>query len=149
MNVIRKGWNKKQTKRRFKCKDCSKKYVEGGKDYFVDQDKIELNDRLLLERLSLRGICRAVKVSLSWLLAYIKRLYDKVPEDLYFKPMFKAKKEQGKCYIRLIKSELDEIKKTSGGFGWHSVVRHPKSLPFILVTGAGKQLENYGINYQI
>jgi hypothetical protein len=40
---------------------------------------------------------------------YIKRLYDKVPEDLHFKPIFKAIKEQGKYYIRLIKSDLDDI----------------------------------------
>ena len=108
-NVIRKGMNKKQTKRRYKCKKCHKRYVEGGKDYFIDQERVKLIDRLLLERLSLRGISRAVKVSLSWLMSYIKRLYDKVPDDLHFLPMIKAKKEQGNRYIRLIKSESDEM----------------------------------------
>lgn len=106
--------NKNQTKRRYKCKSCSKRYVEDGKDYFIDQDKTELVDRLLLERLSLRGISRAAKVSLRWLMSYIKKLYNKVPDDLHFKPTIKAKKKQGSCYIRLIKSdrrpgELDEM----------------------------------------
>lgn len=106
--------NKKQTKRRYKCKNCLKRYVEDGKEYFIDQQKVELINRLLLERLSLRGICRAVKVSLRWLMSYIKKLYAKVPEDLHFKPVITSKKEQGKYYLRLIKSdrrpgELDEM----------------------------------------
>lgn len=108
-NVIKKGWNKKQTKRRYACKECSARYVEGGKDHFIDHQKIALINRLLLERLSLRGISRAVKVSLRWLMHYIKRLYEMVPDDLHFKPMIKVKQERGKYYIRLIKSELDEI----------------------------------------
>lgn len=84
------------------------------KDFFIDQDKIELLIDFyriggLIERLSLRCICRAVRISLRWLLGYIKRLYDKVPEDLHLKPMIKVKKEQGKFYILLIKSQLDEM----------------------------------------
>ncbi len=113
--ITKKGWtgspgDKKQTKRRYKCKSCSKRYVEDGKEHFIDQKKVELINRLLLERLSLRGICRAVRVSLRWLLSYIKKLYASVPDDLHFKPMIKSKQEQGKCYICLIKSELDEIR---------------------------------------
>lgn len=117
--IIRKGWtgspdDKKQTKRRYKCKNCLKHYVEERKEYFIGQEKIELINRLLplggpIERLSLRSISRAVKVSLRWLMSYIKKLYNKVLEVLYFKARMK-KKEQGKSYIRLIKSELDEIR---------------------------------------
>lgn len=90
--VTRKGWNKKHTKRRYKCKDCSRWYVEHGKEYFIDQEKINLINSLLLERLSLRGISRAVKISLNWLMSYIQKLYKNVPDDLYFKPMIKLKK---------------------------------------------------------
>ena len=38
--------------------------------------------RLLLERLSLRGICRAVEVSLPWLLGFIAELHAGLPADL-------------------------------------------------------------------
>ncbi len=143
-NVIRKGMNKKQTKRRYKCKSCLKRYVEGGKDFFIDQDKIELIDRLLLERLSLRGICRAVKVSLCWLLSYIKRLYDKVPEDLHFKPLIKAIKEQGKCYIRLIKSELDEMwsfvkKKENKKWIWLAQCRETRQIIAFHIGSRGRE----------
>lgn len=68
-----------------------------------------LVDRLLLERLSLRGICRAVRISLTWLMSYVKRRYEKVPDDLYFKPVVKSVQVEGRKYIRLIKSELDEM----------------------------------------
>jgi len=36
--------------------------------YLVSDETRDLIERLLLERISLRGICRAVKVSLKWLL---------------------------------------------------------------------------------
>ena len=141
---MRKGMNKKQTKRRYKCKRCSKRYVEGGKDYFLDQDKIELIDRLLLERLSLRGICRAVKVSLCWLLSYIKRLYEKVPEDLHFKPMLKAQRERRKCYIRLVKSELDEMwsfvgKKDNKKWIWLAQCRETRQIIAFHIGSRGRE----------
>ena len=39
---------------------------------------------LLLERLSLRGICRVLKVSLTWLISFIEQLYLTTPADLQF-----------------------------------------------------------------
>ncbi len=44
----------------------------------------ELIVLLLLERISLRGICRVAGVSLCWLLNFIEKLYADVPEDLNF-----------------------------------------------------------------
>jgi insertion element IS1 protein InsB len=38
--------------------------------------------RLLLERLSLLGICRVMGVSLRWLLSFIVELYETLPDDL-------------------------------------------------------------------
>jgi insertion element IS1 protein InsB len=38
--------------------------------------------RLLLERLSLLGICRVMGVSLRWLLNFIVELYESLPDDL-------------------------------------------------------------------
>lgn len=39
-------------------------------------------DRLLLERISLAGICRVMKVSQTWLLNYVSKLYEQLPDDL-------------------------------------------------------------------
>ena len=41
INVIKKGMNKKRTKRRYACKGCSTRFVEGSEDYFIDQEKIK------------------------------------------------------------------------------------------------------------
>lgn len=40
-------------------------------------------DRLLLERISLAGICRVMKVSKIWLLDYVTKLYEDLPDDLH------------------------------------------------------------------
>ena len=46
-----------------------------------DADR-ELIQRLLCERLSLRGICRAVGVGMKWLMDFIVDCYASAPEDL-------------------------------------------------------------------
>lgn len=50
----------------------------------VSAETKELIKDLLLERISLRGICRVLKIPLCWLLNYIAALYLKTPEDLNF-----------------------------------------------------------------
>lgn len=73
-----------------------------------------------MERLSLRAICRVVKVSLSWILKYISKLYDEQPDDLNYR---RNKDNKGQVKLQLIDSELDEMwsfvgkKKISSGFG--------------------------------
>lgn len=42
-----------------------------------------LINKLLLERISLSGICRVCDVSQRWLLSYIKSLYNDLPSDLH------------------------------------------------------------------
>ena len=64
------------------CTDCGRQFVESGTAWFVSEsDKILIN-KLLLERISLSGICRVCDVSQRWLLNYIKELYENLPSDL-------------------------------------------------------------------
>lgn len=69
-------------KQNYQCKLCDRQFVERRET--VSSDKRELIKDLLLERLSLRGICRVLKVSLSWLINFIEQLYLTTPEDLHF-----------------------------------------------------------------
>ena len=69
-------------KQKYQCKDCRRQFVEGGAEWFVTEADKALIDSLLLERISLRGICRVCHVSLPWLLAYLKELYARLPDDL-------------------------------------------------------------------
>ncbi len=46
-----------------------------------------LIERLLLERLSLRGICRAVGVNLKWLLGFIVTQFEALPDHRNVEPI--------------------------------------------------------------
>jgi transposase-like protein len=62
-------------KQRFKCCGCNRQFVENPEKITISQEKRELIDRLLLERISLAGISRAVKVSERWLQTYVTKKY--------------------------------------------------------------------------
>jgi len=69
-------------KQNYQCKLCDRQFV--ARNETVSPDKQKLVKRMLLERISLRGICRVLEVSLSWLLNFIEQLYLTTPEDLEF-----------------------------------------------------------------
>ena len=52
-------------KQNHQCKDCGRQFVDGFEQYLVSDETRGLIERLLLERLSLRGICRSVGVRQS------------------------------------------------------------------------------------
>ncbi len=69
-------------KQNYLCHTCNRQFVEGGQEWFVNESDKILIDKLLLERISLSGICRVCDVSQQWLLSYIKELYKSLPDDL-------------------------------------------------------------------
>ena len=58
-------------KQRFKCHECDRQFVKNPEKIVISSEKRELIDRLLLERISLAGIARVVKVSERWLQTYV------------------------------------------------------------------------------
>lgn len=58
-------------KQRYLCRNCGRQFVENPTNKTIDTPTRELIDRLLLERLSMAGIARAVQVSEQWLQAYV------------------------------------------------------------------------------
>jgi len=69
-------------KQNFRCKDCGRQFVaDKEKKEISDHDK-QIIKNLLSERLSLRGICRALNVSLTWLLHFFREVTDEIPDDL-------------------------------------------------------------------
>lgn len=64
----------------YQCKDCHRQFVEGSQR--ISEAEKDLIRQLLLERLSLLGICRVMKISLRWLLTFIGELYGDLPKDL-------------------------------------------------------------------
>ena len=48
----------------------------------IEQETRELIDRLLLERISLAGIARAIPISQQWLQPYVNEKYAGVPRSV-------------------------------------------------------------------
>jgi transposase-like protein len=55
-------------KQNHRCQRCGRALVLNPENQVVTEEQRTLIERLLLERTSLRGICRAVGVGLQWLL---------------------------------------------------------------------------------
>ena len=77
-------------KQRFKCNECNRQFVENPEKIVINQEKRELIDRLLLEKISLAGIARAVKVSERWLQTYINDKYALIPREIEVTPKKKG-----------------------------------------------------------
>jgi insertion element IS1 protein InsB len=60
---------------------------------------------LLLERISLRGICRAVEVQLKWLLGFVVQCVEALPDHLHVQPITCC----GNVVIQRLEVEADEM----------------------------------------
>jgi len=69
-------------KQKYKCRECNKQFVLNPEKH-ISEEKKAIIDKLLLEKISLRGIARSVGVSGVWLLKYVKEKYQEQPEELH------------------------------------------------------------------
>lgn len=81
------------------CKSCGRQFVISPSKNNVSQETKQLIDKLLLERISLRGIQRVTGVSWSWLQDYVNNKLSQVPRQVKV-----SKKQKGKLII-----ECDEL----------------------------------------
>jgi hypothetical protein len=58
-------------KQNHQCHNCGRQFVDRFEQARVSDDTRALIERLLVERISLHGICRAVGVTLKWLLRFL------------------------------------------------------------------------------
>ena len=65
------------------CKACGRQFVSTASNLAIAHEQRTLIEHLLRERISLRGICRAVGVSLTWLLHFMVECFTACPEDLH------------------------------------------------------------------
>ena len=140
-NLRPKGWKTKakgKRQRRFKCQDCKKHILLGGRKWYVSDEQLELLQKLLLERISLRGICRVIGISLSWLLFYLKKLYASQSDDLNYRL---PKKHQ--VILQLIDCELDEMwsfvhKKANKQWLWIALCRKTRQVIAFHIGGRAR-----------
>ena len=87
------------------CHDCRRQFVQRFEQYRIAEDKRALIERLLVERISLRGICRAVGVGFKWLLGFLVDCVEALPDHLHVQPVTC----QGNVMIRRLEVEADEM----------------------------------------
>jgi IS1 family transposase len=92
-------------KQNHQCKDCGRQFVECFEQDLVSEETRVLVERLLLERLSLRGICRAVGVKLKWLLGFIVNCFEALPDHLNVQPIT----SNADVVIQRLEVEADEM----------------------------------------
>jgi insertion element IS1 protein InsB len=92
-------------KQNHRCKLCGRAFVLNPENHLITEEQRTLIERLLLERISLRGICRAVGVGLRWLLQFMVEWFQAAPKHLYVQP---PDGSQAVILLRL-GAELDEL----------------------------------------
>ena len=90
-------------KQNYQCLECGRQFVSDSQ--LISDATKQLVKKLLLERISLRGICRALSVSLTWLLDFIVELYEQLPDDLNVE----ACGEHGRVRLLRLEAEADEL----------------------------------------
>lgn len=79
---IKKNGHIRSGKQNHRCRDCGRQSVNGSRKKTVSDFEKNIIEKLLTERISLRGICRVMNVSLTWLLLFFRRVTDEIPFDL-------------------------------------------------------------------
>jgi insertion element IS1 protein InsB len=70
-------------KQNHQCKACGRQVVASAEERIIASEQRMLIEHLLCERISLRGICRAVGVSLTWLLHFMVERFAACPDHLH------------------------------------------------------------------
>ena len=92
-------------KQNHRCKLCGRAFVLNPDHHVITEEQRTLIERLLLERISLRGICRAVGVGLQWLLQFMVARFRETPEHLYVEPPGRTPQ----VIVQRLEAELDEL----------------------------------------
>src|SRR5262249_54275625 len=92
-------------KQNHRCKLCGRAFVLVPENHVITEEQRALIARLLLERISLRGICRAMGVGLQWLLQFMVERFQEAPEHLYVEPPSSTPA----VILQRLEAELDEF----------------------------------------
>jgi hypothetical protein len=79
-SLVKNGFRRQKQCR--KCKDCGFQSVDFPTKKVISPEMRKYIEKALLERNSLRSICRIFGVSLTWLLSFAVSVWKSAPEDL-------------------------------------------------------------------
>lgn len=104
-NRYKKNGHTRTGKQNHQCKACGRQFVASPEDHLISDKQRTLIEYLLRERISLRGICQAVGVSLPWLLHFMVECFAACPDHLHVRrPIGPAE-----VVIHQLEAEADEM----------------------------------------
>jgi transposase-like protein len=92
-------------KQNHRCKACGRPFVASAEERIIADEQRTLIEHLLHERISLRGICRAVGVSLTWLSHLMVERFAACPDHLHVQLSVRPTA----VVIRQLEAEADEM----------------------------------------
>ena len=92
-------------KQNYQCKACGRQFVVSTEERIISSEQRTLVEHLLCERISLRGICRAVGISLTWLLHFMVERFAACPDHLHAQPLVNPIG----VVLRRLEAEADEM----------------------------------------
>lgn len=124
---IKKNGKTHYKKQNHKCLICHRQFVLNN-NHTVSAELKEIARRALMERLSLRAICRLLGVSLNWIVEFAFKTWMEAPDDLGVAHKFLKTKDKNK--LQLIGLQSDEMWSFVGNKkskAWIWVVYEPES----------------------
>jgi IS1 family transposase len=82
-SLYKKNGHTRHGRQNHQCKACERQFGATAEDRLISDERRTMVEHLLRERISLRGICRAVGVSLTWLLHFMVARFAACPDDLH------------------------------------------------------------------
>ena len=101
----KKNGHTRHGKQNHQCKACERQFGATAEDHCIAEAQRTMIERLLRERISLRGICRAVGVSLTWLLHFMVQCFAACPDDLHVQ----VPSRPTDVLLRRLEAEADEM----------------------------------------
>jgi len=89
-HLVKNGFNA-LGKQMYLCKACGRQFVLDPAKTAIFDEKKKLIDDLLLERISLAGIARVLKISERWFQDYVNTKYDQTPREVQVKEKRKGR----------------------------------------------------------
>ena len=131
---IKKNGHIHNGKQNYQCKECNRQFVENPEKKIIDDQQKKLIKKMLLERISLRGICRVMGVSLTWLLNFFRQVTNDIPDHMGI-----VKPKKSKIII-----EIDEMwsfvgKKENKQWVWLAIDRANKQIIGFHIGGRTRQ----------
>ena len=101
----KKNGHTRHAKQNHQCKACERQFVATAEDRGIGSEQRTMIEHLLRERISLRGICRAMGVSLTWLLHFMVERFAACPDNLHAR----IPRHPTDVVMRRLEAEADEM----------------------------------------